>query len=179
MFVRISISRSFTKSQWASFSTWTIPYNEQKILIIATFDRLLPAYPRILSRANIFAAQLHKLSAADHSERNMIIHRAVDFLDSLVVCWEVVNLDIVCLQLFVDFRLKFDFQLFDYQLKFSLYGLTLNFWSSVLEMVSALAMIGMILTLVSSFFMQTRSKDFNPCPVGQMKYKQMWIRLSW
>lgn len=39
--------------------------------------------------------------------------------------------------------------------------LTLNFCSSVLDIVSALAMIGMILTFVSSFFIQTRSIDFN------------------
>lgn len=37
---------------------------------------------------------------------------------------------------------------------------TLNFCSSVFDIVSALAIIGMILTLVSSFFMQTRSIDF-------------------
>ena len=39
--------------------------------------------------------------------------------------------------------------------------LTLNFCSSVLDIVSALAIIGMILTFVSSFFIQTRSIDFN------------------
>jgi hypothetical protein len=38
--------------------------------------------------------------------------------------------------------------------------LTLNFCSSVLDIVSALAIIGMILTFVSSFFIQTRSIDF-------------------
>lgn len=39
--------------------------------------------------------------------------------------------------------------------------LTLNLDSSVLEMESALAIMGMILTLVSSFFMHTKSIDFN------------------
>lgn len=39
--------------------------------------------------------------------------------------------------------------------------LTLNLDSSVLEIESALAIMGMMLTLVSSFFMQTKSIDFN------------------
>lgn len=34
-------------------------------------------------------------------------------------------------------------------------------------------------TLLSSFFMVTRSRDFNEWPVGAMKYKQMWILVSW
>lgn len=39
--------------------------------------------------------------------------------------------------------------------------LTLNLDSSVLEIESALAIMGMMLTLVSSFFMHTKSIDFN------------------
>lgn len=34
-------------------------------------------------------------------------------------------------------------------------------------------------TLLSSFFMVTRSRDFREWPVGAMKYKQAWIRESW
>lgn len=34
-------------------------------------------------------------------------------------------------------------------------------------------------TLLSSFFIVTRSRDFRECPVGAMKYKQAWIRESW
>lgn len=45
---------------------------------------------------------------------------------------------------------------FFYQLK-----LTLNFCSSVFEMVSALAIMGITLTLVSSFFIHTKSMDFS------------------
>lgn len=37
---------------------------------------------------------------------------------------------------------------------------TLNFCNSVFDIVSALAIIGMMLTLVSSFFMHTKSMDF-------------------
>lgn len=35
------------------------------------------------------------------------------------------------------------------------------------------------LTLLSSFFMVTRSKDFSECPVGAMKYRHAWMRVSW
>ena len=38
---------------------------------------------------------------------------------------------------------------------------TLNFCNSVFDMVSAFAIIGMIFTLVSNFFIQTKSIDFN------------------
>lgn len=34
-------------------------------------------------------------------------------------------------------------------------------------------------TLLSSFFIVTKSKDFSEWPVGAMKYKQAWIRVSW
>ncbi len=49
---------------------------------------------------------------------------------------------------------------------------TLKLASSFLLMVSALAITGMMLTLESSFFMQTRSMLFRPWPFGVMKYKQ-------
>lgn len=35
------------------------------------------------------------------------------------------------------------------------------------------------LTLLSSFFIVTRSRDFSECPVGAIKYKQAWMRVSW
>lgn len=35
------------------------------------------------------------------------------------------------------------------------------------------------LTLLSSFFMVTRSRDLRECPFGAMKYRQMWILVSW
>lgn len=34
-------------------------------------------------------------------------------------------------------------------------------------------------TLLSSFFIVTRSRDFRECPLGAMKYKQAWILVSW
>ncbi|TNN47256.1 hypothetical protein EYF80_042522 [Liparis tanakae] len=33
--------------------------------------------------------------------------------------------------------------------------------------------------LAFSFFMVTRSRDLSECPVGEMKYRQMWILVSW
>lgn len=35
------------------------------------------------------------------------------------------------------------------------------------------------LTLLSSFFMVTRSRDLREWPLGAMKYRQMWILVSW
>lgn len=35
------------------------------------------------------------------------------------------------------------------------------------------------LTLLSSFFIVTKSRDFSECPVGAMKYKHAWMRVSW
>lgn len=35
------------------------------------------------------------------------------------------------------------------------------------------------LTLLSNFFIVTRSRDLSECPVGVMKYRQTWILVSW
>lgn len=51
--------------------------------------------------------------------------------------------------------------------------LTLNRCSSVFEIVSAFAMIGIILTLVSNFFIQTKSSDLSPCPMMNVKKKKL------
>lgn len=67
------------------------------------------SYPRILSCSNHLTSQLDKLSASNNSERNVCVHRVVDFLNSFIVSWKVINLNPVCLQLFVDFGLECKF----------------------------------------------------------------------
>lgn len=63
-------------------------------------------HPRILSRTNHLAAQLHEFSAANNSERNVGIHGIVDFLHGFIVSWEMVDLDTVRLQFLVNFCLQ-------------------------------------------------------------------------
>lgn len=45
--------------------------------------------------------------------------------------------------------------------------------------LSALAMIGTMLTTSLSFFMTITSMARREWPVGLMKYRQQWIRVSW
>lgn len=136
---------------------------------------MLSSYPRILSCTNHFAAQFNKISASDDSEWNVLIHRVIDFCYSFIIGWKVINVNAIRLKFFVDFCLHTEKCLeiinrpcgwmdaymcvINFKRK---KAVTLNFASSVLEIVSALAIIGMMLTFVSSFFMQTRSNDFNP-----------------
>lgn len=134
----------------------------------------LRTYPWILPCPNHLASQLDKLCASNDGERNVRVHGVVDLVDGFIVCWELINFNTVRLQLFVDFCLKRDNACLNLnKTALSTQFFTLNFCNSVLEIVSALAIIGMMLTFLSNFFMQTKSKDFSPWPVGQMKYKQM------
>lgn len=108
-------------------------------------------YPWILSCTHHFAAQFDKLGTSDDGKRNVRVHRVVDLLDGLIVGWERVNLYAVRLQFFIDFSLNIEFLVRINNWKIIIFSeLTLNFCNSVLEMVSALAMMGTILTLVSS-----------------------------
>lgn len=68
---------------------------------------MLIAYPRILPGTNHFTAQLHELSAANHSKGNECVHRVVDLLDGFVVGRELIDLNSIRVQLFVDLCLKF------------------------------------------------------------------------
>lgn len=67
---------------------------------------LLSTHPWILSGANHFAAQLDELGAANHCKGDMRVHLRVDFVDRLVVGRELIDLNAIRFQLFVDFRLK-------------------------------------------------------------------------
>lgn len=56
---------------------------------------------------------------------------------------------------------------------------SLNTWRSSRVKLSALAMTGTTLTVSLSFFNTTMSIGFSAWPVGAMKYRQQWMRVSW
>lgn len=70
------------------------------------YSQFQSTHPWILPRSDHFAAQLDKLGAANHCERNVRVHLRVDFEDRLVVGRELVDLNSVCFEFLVDFCLK-------------------------------------------------------------------------
>lgn len=162
MFVRISISLSFTKSQWFSFSTkYFRETSSEQQYVNLIFVRTLDSSPRVLAGTNHFVADTNEIRGPTHSKWEMSVHGCVHVSYCLIVYWKLIDLNTIGRQFRHYFGLKCTNTLFVMLKKLKLIKITLNFINSGLEMVSALAITGMIFTLLSNFFMQTRSKDFN------------------
>lgn len=106
MLVRINISRSFTKSQWFSFSTENVrPYVNQLYARIKARAATLNGAPWVLTSPNHFISHADEIRGAAYCERKMGIHRKIHFCNCFVVDRKLVNLNTVCRKLGHDFRL--------------------------------------------------------------------------
>ena len=121
--------------------------------------------PGILAGADHLVADADEVGGAAHGEGKVAVHGGVRLRHRLVVDGELVDLHTVGGQLRHDFGLLVEKQTSEGaatpRSTRTEGQTTLKRCSSGLEMVSALAMTGMMFTLLSSFFMHTRSRDFS------------------
>ena len=97
----------------------------------------------------------------------------------VLVCVKRIRTNVVENQLFPDLQEEKIKNKKPTQLVFKWHTLNLNLSRSSKVKLSLFAMTGTTLTTSLSFFITITSIGLNAWPVGLIKYKQQWIRVSW